>query len=145
MPSIFWDALSATKTRIEAIAGIPTVKIRKKPVFLQEDTAPLILLTPGKEKVEMEAFSTVVEYVYQVQVSIIRPGNRIYESDVESFLSLRQEIRNALYQPFLTGVATVIDSIIETTPAFDIVSGDSSNYDISGMVIRYKSIEERVS
>jgi len=145
MPSIFWDTLSATKTRIEAIAGIPTVKIRKKPVLLQEDLVPLILLTPGKEKVEREAFDRVVEYVYEVQVSIIRPGNRIYESDVESFLSLRQEIRNALYQPSLTGASTVIDSIIETTPAFDIVSGDSSNYDISGMVIRYKSIEERVS
>ncbi len=145
MASVFWDTLAATKTRLEAVTGIPTVKIRKKPILLQEDSIPLILLTPGRETVQMEAFDRVVEYVYEVQVSMIRAGNRIYESDVEQFLTLRQAIRNALYQPFLTGANTVLDSVIETTPAFDIVSGDSGNYDISGMVIRYKSIEERVS
>lgn len=145
MASIFWDTLIATKTRLEGVTGIPTVKIRKKPILLQEDSIPLVLLTPGKERVEMEAFDKVVEYVYEIQISIIRAGNRIYEADVESFLTLRQDIRNALYQPGLTGANTVLDSVIETSPAFDIVSGDSGNYDISGIVIRYKSIEERVS
>jgi len=145
MPSVFWDILYATKVRMETIPGIPTVKIRKKPILLQEDAIPLIILTPGKEVVGMEAFPNVVEYIYEVQISIIRAGNRIYETDVEQFLTLRQSIRNVLYQPVLPWASTVLDSIIETNPAFDIVSGESFNYDISGMVIRYKSIEERVS
>lgn len=145
MASIFWDTLAATKTRLETITGIPTVKIRKKPMLLQEDQIPLILLTPGKETVGIEAFDKVVEYIYEIQISVIRAGNRVYEADVESFLTLRQSIRNVLYQPNLTGANTVIDAIIETNPAFDIVSGDGNNYDISGMVIRYKSIEERVN
>lgn len=145
MPSVFWDILSSTKTRLEAVSGIPPVAIRKKPVLLQEDSIPLVLVTPGKEKIEMEAFDRVVEYVYEVQITIIRAGNRIYESDVESFLSLRQAIRNALYQPFLPGASTVLDVNMNTTPPFDIVSGDASNYDISGIIVMYKSIEERVS
>jgi len=92
MPSIFGDILTATKTRLEAIAGIPTVKIRKKPVLVQEDTIPLVLVTPGRERIGMEAFDTVVEYIYEVQVTVIRAGNRIYESDVQSFLELRQRL-----------------------------------------------------
>ena len=143
--SIFWEALVYTKKRLEMIPSIPTVKIRKKPVLLQEDTIPLILVTPGKEKVGMEAFERVVEYIYEIQITMIRPGNRIYESDVESFLKLRQSIRDNLYQPNLPGANTVIDAIIETTAPFDVVSGDAGNYDISGLIIRYKSIEERVS
>jgi hypothetical protein len=93
----------------------------------------------------MEAFERVVEYIYEIQITMIRPGNRIYEADVESFLKLRQSIRNSLYQPTLPGANTVIDAIIETTAPFDVVSGDAGNYDISGLIIRYKSIEERVS
>jgi len=143
--SVFWSALYFTKQRLMAIPGIPEVKIRKKPVLLQEDAIPLILITPGKEQVEMECFDKVVEYVYEVNVAMIRPGNRIYESDVEDFLKIRQSIRDTLYQPAIPGISTVIDSLIETSQAFDIVSGDSSNYDISSMLIRYKSIEERVS
>lgn len=143
--SVFWETLIYTKQRLEAIPAIPTVKIRKKPVLLQEDVIPLILVTPGKEKVGMEAFNQVVEYIYEIQITMIRPGNRIYETDVESFLKLRQSIRNSLYQPNLTGANTVIDAIIETTAPFDVVSGDAGNYDISGLIIRYKSIEERVS
>lgn len=143
--SVFWSALYFTKQRLMAIPGIPEVKIRKKPVLLQEDAIPLILITPGKEQVEMECFDKVVEYVYEVNVAMIRSGNRIYESDVEDFLKIRQAIRDTLYQPTIPGVSTVIDSLIETSQAFDIVSGDSSNYDISSMLIRYKSIEERVS
>jgi hypothetical protein len=143
--SVFWETLIYTKQRLEAIPAIPTVKIRKKPVLLQEDVIPIILVTPGKEKVGIEAFEQVVEYIYEIQITMIRPGNRIYEADVESFLKLRQSIRNTLYQPTLPGANTVIDAIIETTAPFDVVSGDAGNYDISGLIIRYKSIEERVS
>ena len=142
--SFFWSGLVYAKQRIETIPGIPTVKIRKKPALLQEDTIPLILVTPGGEKISMEAFDRVVEYTYDIQITIIRAGNRIYESDVESFLELRQSIRNVMYQPNLPGTE-FIDANIELTPPFDIVSGDANNYDISGLIIKYKSIEERVS
>lgn len=145
MPSVFWDILSSTKTRVETVANVPTVKIRKKPVLVQEDSLPLILITPGKERIGDEGFDSLVEYIYEVQVTLIRAGNRIYESDVQSFLELRQGIRQALYQPSLPGAATVLDVNMETSPPFDIVSGDSNNYDISGIIVRYKSIEQRVS
>lgn len=142
--SFFWSGLVYTKQRLEAIPLVPPIKIRKKPVLLQEDPVPVIFLSPGKEKVTMEAFDKVVEYTYDIHVTIIRPGNRIYESDVESFLELREDIRNALYQPNLPGTE-FIDANIELAPPFDIVSGEANNYDISGIIIRYKSIEERVS
>lgn len=142
--SVFWEALVYAKQRLDQIPAIPPVKIRKKPVLLQEDPIPVIFITPGKEKITMEAFDKIVEYTYDLQITLIRPGNRIYESDVESFLKLRESIRNELFQPTLPGTE-FIDANIELTPPFDIVSGEAGNYDISGLIIRYKSIEERTS
>jgi len=143
--SVFWSALYYTKERLSGIPGIPEVKIRKKPILLQEDVIPIIIITPGKEDIGIETFDKIVEYIYEIQISYIRDGNRIYEEDVKEFLGIRQAIRNTLYQPLLPGSSTILDSVIETTPAFEVVSGESANYDISGMVVRYKSIEERVS
>lgn len=143
--TVFWQILDSVRDRISTIPGVPTVVIRKRPILTQEDSVPLIIISPGEERVGMEAFPITVEYRYTVQISIIQAGNRIFDADVSSLLDLRQSIRNIMYQPFLDGSATVYNCFMDMSPAFEVVSGDSSNYDVTGMVLTFHSIETRIN
>lgn len=143
--TIFWQILDSVRDRISTIPGIPSVVIRKRPILTQEDTVPIIIVSPGEERVGMEAFPVTVEYRYTVQISIIQPGNRIFDADVSTLLDLRQSIRNIMYQPFLDGSATVYNCFMDMSPAFEVVSGDASNYDVTGMVLTFHSIETRIN
>lgn len=143
--TIFWQILDSVRDRISTIPGAHPVVIRKRPVLTQEDTVPIIIVSPGEERVGMEAFPVTVEYRYTVQISIIQPGNRIFDADVSSLLDLRQSIRNIMYQPFLDGSATVYNCFMDMSPAFEVVSGDASNYDVTGMVLTFYSIETRIN
>lgn len=143
--TIFWQILDSVRDRILTLAGVTNVVIRKRPVLTQEDSIPIIIISPGEERVGMEAFPTTVEYRYTVQISLVQPGNRIFEADVSSLLDLRQSIRNIMYQPFLDGSTSVYNCFMDMSPAFDVVSGDSSNYDVTGMVLTFHSIETRIN
>ncbi len=143
--TVFWQILDSVRDRISTIPGVPTVVIRKRPVLTQEDSVPLIIISPGEERVGMEAFPITVEYRYTVQISIIQAGNRIFDADVSTLLDLRQSIRNIMYQPFLDGSTTVYNCFMDMSPAFEVVSGDSSNYDVTGMVLTFHSIETRIN
>lgn len=145
MSSVFYDILKSVKERIVVLPNAVNCVIRKRTILLQEDTLPLIIVSPGQETIGAEAFENTVEYLYSIEISIIRAGNRVYEADVQTLFDLRQSIRNALFQPLLSGAATVYDCELETNPAFEVVSGQASNYDISGMVITYKSVETRIA
>ena len=143
--SVFYQILDGVRDRLAAIANVPPIVIRKRPILLQEDTLPLIIISPGQDSIGDEAFNNTVEYNYSVEVSVIQAGNRIYEADVATLFDLRENIRNQLFQPLLGGAVTVYDCQLETNPAFEVVSGQASNYDISGMVITYKSVETRIA
>lgn len=143
--SVFYQILDAVRDRLATIPSVPTIVIRKRAILVQEDTLPLIIVSPGREVIGDEAFGNVVEYLYSIEVTIIQAGNRVYEADVATLFDLRENIRNQLFQPLLSGAASVYDCQLETSPAFEVVSGQASNYDISGMVITYKSVEARIS
>lgn len=143
--SVFYQILDGIRDRLALIANVPTIVIRKRPILLQEDSLPLVIVSPGREVIGDEAFGNVVCYLYSVDVTIIQAGNRVYEADVATLFDLRENIRNQLFQPLLSGAASVYDCQLETSPAFEVVSGQASNYDISGMVITYKSVEARIS
>ena len=143
--SVFYQILDAVRDRLATIPSVPTIVIRKRPVLVQEDTVPIVIVSPGREIIGDEAFGNIVEYLYSVEVTIIQAGNRVYEAEVATLFDLRENIRNQLFQPLLSGAASVYDCQLETNPAFEVVSGQASNYDISGMVITYKSVETRIS
>mgnify|MGYP006282682751 CR=1 FL=1 len=145
MSSVFFQIMSGVRDRVKSLPGANNCVIRKRPILLQEDLLPLIIVSPGQEQVGEEAFNNTVEYNYSIEISIIQAGNRIYEADVSTLFDLRQSIRNSLFQPLLDGAVTVYDCELETNPAFEVVTGQASNYDISGMVITYKSVETRIS
>lgn len=145
MSSIFSTILTSVEDRLNEVVGIPTIYIRKKPILLQEDTIPCIIISPGREIITDENFDNVVEYEYEVQISHIRAGDRDFSrASTLSFLDLRQSIRNELYQVLLPG-AQSIDVKMELNPPFEVASGNASNYDISGYIMKYKVRETRLS
>ena len=80
--SVFYQILDAVRDRLATIPSVPTIVIRKRPVLVQEDTVPIVIVSPGREIIGDEAFGNIVEYLYSVEVTIIQAGNRVYEADV---------------------------------------------------------------
>ena len=145
--SVYFDILSALKTRIEtAVSTSATVALRKRPVNLAGDTFPMIVLAPTEdgEIIETEAFQKNVVYVYPVVVAMFLVGDRVQTLDVEGYLSLRQTVRNAIYQPLLSGAGTVYDTQMDIGGPFIQVE-QRATVELTTFRVNFLSLEERVS
>jgi len=140
---VFATIIAEAKNRLQAL-GIPVV-VRKRAILLEGDRLPLLIVSPAQEAVNLEAFSGVVCYDYGVNVTLINAGNRVYEPDVYTWLDLRERVRNELYQVTLSGAVSVFDTMIVLSPALEVVSGTTGNYDVAGMIVTYRSMESRTS
>ena len=144
MMGIFSLILTGLKQELAKVDKGPPVVIRKRAILLEGDKLPLTIVSPGQESVGLETFNNVVEYQYKVNVTVVQAGNRIFEENVFEWLDLREKIRGELYKVSLIGANTVLDTIIDCSPALEMVSGAVSNYDVTGFTMTYKSIESRV-
>lgn len=143
--SVFYDILYAIKTRLQTISQGPPVHVRKRAIILESDSLPVIVVSPASEIIGLDTFKKMAGIDYTVQVTLVQAGNRIYESDTQDWLQLRETVRRLLYQPELTGISDVIAMELDMQPAFESVVGATSNYDISGMTITYRVLEERIT
>lgn len=143
--SVFWEILFSVQQNLITSIGTVPVRVRKRSILLESDTLPIIIVSPDRESIAMEAFNRVVGYDYTIQVTLIQAGNRIYEQDTKDWLLLRQKIRNVLYQPTLPGISSIVGMDMNLQPPFEAVSGNVSNYDVSGMTVTYRNIEERLT
>ena len=66
---VYSQILQAVKTRLASIG--PPVIVRKRSILLEGDALPTILVSPGNETIQTEAFSGVVCYDYRVSVVLI--------------------------------------------------------------------------
>lgn len=143
--AIYYDILQALKTEITPVVGGIPITIRKRPVFLTGDPLPSIVICPDDtvgEAVDFEAFCLQTTYFYPVIVTLFEVGNRNQEVEVVNTLYLRQEIRNAIYRPSLTGVNSVYDIAMDTGASYIQVE-QRSNYDLTNFRVRYRSLETR--
>lgn len=143
--SVFYNILADVKTRLQSIAGAPPIVLRKRAIFLESDVLPTIIVSPAQESVAIDAFNKKVAWDYAVQVTLIQAGNRIFESNLSSYLQLREDMRQALYQPTLPTVGDIIGMEINMQPAFESVVGNVNNYDVSGIMITYRHLEDRTT
>lgn len=144
--SYYYDILQALKTRIEGVVGPIPISIRKRPVYMTGDALPSIVVCPDDtqgESVEYLAFCKDTTYEYPVIVSVFTAGNRVEDIETDAYLQLRQDIRNIIYQPALTGASTVYDTNLELGASFIQVE-QRSTYDIMTFRVRFKSLEQRV-
>lgn len=145
--SMYFDILAAVKQRILGVCGEIIPVIRKRPILLVTDQIPAIIVNPGPgaEQVGLETFARGVEYRYPVTVTIIHPGDRVTEVDVQGHLELRERIRNALFQPLLDGVVSVHDTEIDLDPPYTTAAGPTSVYDVAAIRLTFLSIETRTA
>ena len=144
--SAYFDIMQAVRNRLQtALAGVASVVIRKRAIYLETDTLPKVIISPSSEQVNLDAFGGIVTWDYTIQVTLVQAGNRVFEADVEEWLQLREDIRQQLYQPTLSGLANIVGMTIDMQPAFESVLGNVSNYDVSGMTITYQNVEARLS
>lgn len=143
--SKFWDTLYSVKDRLGQVPGVQ-VAVRKRAILLEGDPLPMVIVSPGTDSVDTEAFNRVILYRYQVNVTLVQAGNRVFEQDVKDWLQLRQTVRDISYRDSLPGDPVQLCGFdLVTNPAVEIVSGASSNYDVTGLQLTYLSQEERLA
>ena len=143
--SKFWDTLYAVKDRLGQVPGVK-VAVRKRAILLEGDPLPMVIVSPGTDSVDTETFNRVILYRYQINVTLVQAGNRVFEQDVRDWLQLRQNVRDTAYRDSLPGDPIQLCGFdLVTNPAVEIVSGASSNYDVTGLQLTYLSQEERLA
>lgn len=142
--SVLNSILNSVRDRIDALHRLPKVIIRKRMMMLDGDKLPLLIvgLTEG-ETISTEAFG-YIGYEYTIGVALIQAGNRNYTTGIPEDLDVRELLRNTLTGVRLIGVSEVWDTnIIEGIPLNIPTNGSSANYQISGIHIKYKTMEVR--
>lgn len=145
--SVYFDILNALKTRVEsAVSTNATVALRKRPVMLSGDPFPMVVISPSEdgEIIEQETFNKNVTYIYPVVVVMYLVGDRNQDLAVEGYLSLRQTIRNAIYQPLLGGAGTVYDTQLNSGGPFIQVE-NRSTVELTTFRCNFLSLEQRVN
>ena len=143
--SKFWDTLYSVKDRLGQVPGVK-VAVRKRAILLEGDPLPMVIVSPGTDSVDTETFNRVILYRYQINVTLVQAGNRVFEQDVKDWLQLRQNVRDTAYRDSLPGDPIQLCGFdLVTNPAVEIVSGASSNYDVTGLQLTYLSQEERLA
>ena len=143
--SVYFDILNSLKTRVQtAVSTNATVALRKRPVMLTGDPFPMVVVAPTDdgEIIEQETFNQGVTYIYPVIVVMYLVGDRNQDLNVEGYLSLRQTIRNAIYQPLLGGAGTVYDTNLSMGGSFIQVE-NKATVELTTFRVNYLSSESR--
>jgi hypothetical protein len=143
--SIYFDILEAVRQRVLGASNEITPIIRKRPMLLATDTIPAIIISPGPgaETIGLEAFGQVVEYLYPVTITLVMASDRVTEVEVYGALELRERIRQAMYQPLLAGVASVLNTTIDLDPPYSTAAGPNTVYDVTAIRLTFSSTEHR--
>lgn len=143
--SVYLDILNACQARVAAAAGGVPVHLRRRPQLLNTDTLPTIVVAPSAEgeSVDMETFSRGVTWAYPVVVVIFSRGNREL-SIAPDDMDLREDIRNAIYQPLLSGAGTVYDIDLQLSGPFNLRSPEN-NTETDAFQVIYRSSETRTA
>lgn len=143
--SVYLDILNACAAKVAAAAPGVSVQLRRRAQLLNTDTLPVIVLAPAPEgeSVELEAFNRHVTWAYPVNVIIFSRGNRelaIAPTDMD----LREDVRDAIYQPLLSGAGSVYDIDLQLSGPFNLRSPENTTETDAFQVI-YKSSETRTA
>ncbi len=141
--SVYLDILNAVQVRVaNAAPGIPC-HVRRRPLLVNTDTLPTIVVAPSPEgeSIELDAFERHVTWSYPVTVAVFSRGNREL-SIAATDMDLREDVRNAIYQPLLSGASTVYDIDLQLSGPFNLRSPENTT-EVDGFQVIYKSSETR--
>lgn len=143
--SIYYDILQAVQARVAAAAPTVPVLVRRRPSMMAGDALPVIVVAPAKagESIELEAFNRHVTWAYPVNVVIFSRGNREL-SIAPDDMDLREAVRNAIYQPILSGAGTTYDIDLQLSGPFGLASQENTT-EVDAFEVIYKSSETRTA
>lgn len=156
--AIYQSVLQATSQLARAgTTGISAVYRRRKPVLLEADTVPCVIVSPGVdgERIVFETFGGQVVYGYPVTCLVVSSGITIKTAAVqnpeaadttadtatEQHLLARESLRNAVYKRTLSGVSSVFNGEIVMGQPVTVAGGGQSLYMLSAMTVTYWSLE----
>jgi hypothetical protein len=147
--SIYNSILTAVQQAVEGLtlelgaATLPVV-IRKLPKVQEPlDTVPCVLVVPAApEQVEVANFEGLVYVWYTVGVVVVAANNQDFSSNLDSYLSWREQIRRLFQAPSLPGVSQVWDTEVHPEPVID-PEAVNADYDYSGLTLRFRTVEPR--
>lgn len=143
--SVINNILNAVKQRLDVLQTLPPVVVRKRMIMLDGDTLPIVIVgLLNGEAIPMQAFGHII-YEYTVGVALVQSGNRNFVTGIQSDLDLRELLRDTLTGVKLTGVPEVWDTdIIEGAPLnMPLNGGNTANYQLSAVQVKYKTMEIR--
>lgn len=143
--SVYWELLTGVKTSLASVPMVPTVVIRDNFQVLDGEKMPLVVVTPGptNETIRLQTFGKNIVYDYEVLVGYITKGNRVLEADMESYLNVREAIRNQLNQVGVPGLQKAWDTKIEVEEVNKFAALVGTNYKITAWRMFYSVAEVR--
>lgn len=156
MASEYYNLLQSVVSALSAIpsiplnnAGQPNVSARSKPLNLDGvDVLPNVIVWPGPNAERVKQFrfggadgtSTGVIWEYPVSVVLVTAGNRDVQQGLQTYMDLREAIRDQLLVA-VTGFTGIFDDNIEVGDVFELQAFLAGNYDICHFTVNYSSSE----
>ena len=142
MSSTYYTLLTGVQTQLQAIAGGPTVVLRKKLWVLEGDPSSMIVVAPGQagEKIAELMFEGGVNWLYPVVVAYVNPIDKTLALS-QSIYNTREAIRNALFTYFNGVISPAYDLEIDPEEVTEFAAAMSTNYDVTGFGMSYQTSE----
>jgi len=160
--SKFYDILKATRDNLAtyvASFGVPVV-LRRRAVWTQTDSLPLIVVAPGDTEVVAGLdFDDSIYWQYPIIINMIYPDDRHndLELDAQEYLDLREAIRYWIYFQLIPQVPDVwdVDTITQSSGLISTkasqgtvpfaLADQKSTFSSTIWVVKYKTRENRRS
>lgn len=156
--AVFQQCVNAVADRVTLAFPTRAVYNRRKPVLLEADRVPCIVVSPAKEgeSVVMETFKNTggnVVYAYPIDTMLVSPGNEITtlrypaepdeEADHETFdhMEARETLRGALWKLTLDDVDSVFNGSVTMGEPFKMAGAGQSLYLVSFIRVTHWSLE----
>lgn len=139
------DAVVSQVTNLGLVfnmSPLPVMKMKLPKAQETLDVLPLVAVAPGSEaeRVEPAGAEGTRFLTYRVDVVVIAEGNRDLVTNLDAYLSWRQQVRGLFKGPLLAGVPQVweVDTALLAPLDRGLVNQD---YDYSGLSFRFHTVE----
>ncbi len=144
--SDYYTILTSVQTQVATI--VTNTVLRRKLFRLESDVFPIVYVTPdlpGGDKIRQQTMKKGVWHNYPVIVTYVQAGASNLLTGLDTFLQVREDIRDKLYQPSLSGATQVFDVEFDPQPVLNFAEFLGTDYDVCGWKFNYTVANVRSS
>lgn len=147
MPSSnFYTILQSVQTQCATV--VSNTVIRRRLFRLESDNFPIVYVVPrlpSGGSIYKQTFGAGVQYKYDVTVVYVQAGAEDLITGLDTFLSVREQLRNILYQPLLSGATQVFDTDQAPDDVLRFAEFLGTDFDVASWTFSYVTSETRTS